>query len=452
MPQVFPFRAVEFARPQHTPGTADVSTLIAPPYDVLDSASKAALLGRNAMNVVGIDLPHLPAKELGPAETYAAAGKTFRNWLADGTLTKSAAPRMFAYRQTFNSAGRTFQRSGMACTVVTLPFGARQGGGVLPHEETFSGPKEDRLALMKTTQAQLSPIFGLHPDDKGQATAVLSRICAARDPDIAANTDDGVKHEVWVVESDADVKAYQEALAGEDIFIADGHHRYNTALTYLSTLEENHSLTASHPARRCMMVLVSMSDPGLAIWPTHRILGGMRDYSWDALVRAADGHLKMESVTGGLPELERAVHQLSLLGDPRIGLFDFATGNAAVVAPREPDPLAPQFPDKCKAWRELDVAFVQHVLVERIAQPALNNNQPVKWAFPHTVAEVAEIGAGHEKGSGGGKGFTPQLAAILRPTPLESVKSVSRAGELMPQKSTFFYPKLATGLFINDLT
>jgi len=168
MPQVFPFRAVEFARQTDSSGTGDVSTLIAPPYDVLDSASKAALLGRNAKNVVAIDLPHLPAKELGPAETYAAAGATFRNWLADGTLIRSAAPRMFAYRQTFNSSGRTLQRSGMGCTVETLPFGARQGGGILPHEETFSGPKEDRLALMKATKAQLSPIFGLHPTTRAR--------------------------------------------------------------------------------------------------------------------------------------------------------------------------------------------------------------------------------------------------------------------------------------------
>lgn len=449
MPQVFPFRAVEFARPA---GSTDVSALVAPPYDVLDTSGKAALLQKNARNIVGIDLPHIPAKELGPPEAYAGAGKVFRSWLADGTMTKAVSPRMFAYRQTFESAGRKFQRSGMACTVETLPFGSRQGGGILPHEETFSGPKEDRLALMKATHAQLSPIFGLHPDDKGQATAVILRLCSAREPDVTATTSDAVKHELWIVEKDADIKAYQAALAGEDVFIADGHHRYNTALNYLRGLEEKGAVAADHPARRCMIVLVGMSDPGLAIWPTHRILGGMSGYSWDELLRVADDHLKIEPVTGGLREVERATHQLSKLGDPRIGLFDFATGKGAVASPAMPDPLAGQFPTKPKAWRELDVAFVQYVLVERIAQPKLNDGQPVRWAFPHTIDEVAEIGAGHEKGSGGGKGFVPQLAAILRPTPLEAVKAVSRANELMPQKSTFFYPKLATGLFVNDLT
>ncbi len=449
MPQVFPFRAVEFTHPT---GTNDISTLVAPPYDVLDASGKAALLTRNAKNVVGIDLPHIPAKELGPPESYARAAATFRSWLSDGTMKRSAAPRMFAYRQTFASSGRTVQRSGMACTVETLAFGPRQGGGILPHEETFSGPKEDRLALMRATKAQLSPIFGLHPDDKGQATAVIARICAARPASVTATTDDGVKHEVWIVENEDDLHAYQEALAGEDVFIADGHHRYNTALNYLKELESRGDIPADHPARRCMMVLVGMSDPGLAIWPTHRILGGMANYSWDALMRASDGLLKIEPIAGGLQEVERATHQFARLGDPRIGLFDFATGSGAVAGAATPDPLAGQFPAKPRAWRELDVAFVQYVLVERIAQPALNGNQPVKWAFPHTIGEVAEIGAGHEKGSGGGKGFTPQLAAILRPTPLEAVKAVSRANELMPQKSTFFYPKLATGLFINDLT
>ena len=448
MPQVFPFRAVEFARPSG----GDVSSLVAPPYDVLDASGKASLLQKNASNIVGIDLPHIPAKELGPPESYAAAGQTFRKWLADGTMTRAAKPRMFAYRQSFQSSGRTLHRSGMACTVETLPFGTRPGGGILPHEETFSGPKEDRLALMKATQAQLSPIFGLHPDDKGQATAVIARICAARPADVTATTADGVKHEVWIVEDNADIEAYQSALAGEDVFIADGHHRYNTALNYLRGLEEKGAVPPDHPARRCMIVLVGMSDPGLAIWPTHRVLGGMANYSWDELQRAAEDHLKFEPVTGTLAELERAVHQFAKLGDPRVGLFDFATGKAAVVAPSRPDPLESQFPNKPKAWRELDVAFVQYVLVERICQPRLNNNQPVKWAFPHTIAEVEEIGAGHEKGSGGGKGFTPQLAAILRPTPLDAVKAVSRANELMPQKSTFFYPKLATGLFVNDLT
>ena len=151
MPAVYPFRAVHYAA---TAGGTDVSPLVAPPYDVLDAGAKARLLARSPDNIVAVDLPHLPAKELGPPEAYASAGATYRRWLNDGVLTRSATEAMFVYRQTFESAGKTFQRTGMACTVETRPFGPSidGSGGILPHEETFSGPKEDRLALMRATE------------------------------------------------------------------------------------------------------------------------------------------------------------------------------------------------------------------------------------------------------------------------------------------------------------
>ena len=176
MPAVFPFTAVQFKG-----GKGDVSAVVAPPYDVLDAAGKAALLKKDAKNIVGIDLPHTPAKELGPPAAYKGAGTAYRAGLKDGTLTRRANPALFAYRETFRSAdGKTCERSGMACTVGLVPFGPRQGGGILAHEETFSGPKEDRLALMKATKAQMSPIFGLHADERGRATALVRRVMASR--------------------------------------------------------------------------------------------------------------------------------------------------------------------------------------------------------------------------------------------------------------------------------
>ena len=237
------------------------------------------------------------------------------------------------------------------------------------------------------------------------------------------------------------------ALAGEDIFIADGHHRYTTQLNYVNELK----LPPGHPARRCMFVLISMSDPGTVIGPTHRVLGGMSEYSWGAFVTAAAPHLRFESIAGDLATLEKALNDLTHMGEPRVALYDFATRKGTVAISAHSDPLKARFASKPEAWRKLDVAFVQHILVEEICQPALNGGKPIQWAFPHTTAEVAEIGAGHQRGSGGGDGFTPQLAVLVRPTPLQAVREVSHAGELMPQKSTFFLPKLATGLFMNPV-
>lgn len=356
---------------------------------------------------------------------------------------------MFAYRQSFLSANGTskVQRTGMCCTIESVPFGPRAGGGVLPHEETFSGPKEDRMALMNATRTQLSPIFGLHADERGQATAVLSSISSSRPPDFTATTQDRTLHEVWIVRDEAAIRSYQQALSGEDVFIADGHHRYTTGLNYLKALDASSVVPSDHPARRCMIVLVGMRDPGLVIWPTHRVLGGMKHYSLDAFLKAAEGVIRSERFVGHLAALDTA---LATRPPGTFGLWDFASKQGFLATPAQPDALAPRFPEKPRAWRDLTVAFVQYALVEQICQAKLNDAQPVKWAFPHTVTEVEEIGSGTETGAGGGKGFA-QLGVIVKPTPLDAVRDVSRANQLMPQKSTFFYPKLATGLFIHPL-
>lgn len=448
MPAIFPFRAV-----QYHGGRGDVSKLICPPYDVLDAKMKAHLLKHEPHNAVAVDLPHVPAKEAGPPETYLAAASKYGAWVKSGALAKREKPAMFAYRQTFTFRGREHQRCGLVCTVETLPFGPREGGGVLAHEETFSGPKEDRFALMKASRTQFSPIFGLHPDEKGAATKLARSVMAARAPDMTGRMEDNVLHEVWTIDDDATIEACRGALAGEDVFIADGHHRYTTALNYLKLLEQQGRVAQDHPARRCMMVLVSMSDPGLVIGPTHRVLGGMKNYSFPAFVEAAAGQVSVSPGPEDLHQIEGAVEQAARgsAGRSVLGLIDFEQQRAFVATFNHADPLAERFPKKPEAWRRLDVALTQHVIVEGICQPRLNGGQSVQWAFPHSVEEVLEIGRGHETGAGGGKAFKPQLAVIVRPTPLEAVRDVSRANELMPQKSTFFYPKLATGLFFNPL-
>ncbi len=446
MPKVHPFRPIVYAN------RTDLSAVVAPPYDVLDGAGKKRLLAKDASNVVAIDLPHTPAKELGPQKAYDDAAAALCGMLESGTLTRVALPTMFAYRQTFKNADgvTTVQRSGMACTVETQPFGPRKGGGVLPHEETFSGPKEDRFALMKATKTQMSPIFGLHADEQGLATKLLKTVMAKRKPDRTATTDDGTLHEVWQIQDSATLRAYEDALDGQDVFIADGHHRYTTGLNYLKMLEEAGEVPASHPARRCMFVLIGMSDPGLVIWPTHRVLGGMKGYSLEAFAAAAKEDIRMEAVDCGIAGLGEAIEARADLGERRFGIHDFKSGKCFVACPAAEDPLGARFGEKPRAWRDLTVAFVQYVVVEKICQPKLNGGEAVKWAFPHTLAEVEEIGKGTETGAGGGKDFA-QVAVVVRPTPLAAVKDVSRENQLMPQKSTFFYPKLATGLFMNPL-
>ena len=448
MPAIHPFRAV-----QYNQGINDVSDLVAPPYDVLDLAAKKAMLDRNAHNAVGIDLPHVPAKELGPDTAYQGAGDSYRSMLESGVLSQRETPAIFAYRQTFTFEGKPFQRCGMAVTLDTVAFGNREGGGILAHEQTFGGPKEDRKALMNASQCQFSPIFGLHPDEDGSAVRILHAVMASREADMHADMGDGIQQEIWTIDDPDTIAKYQASLAGDDVFVADGHHRYNTALNYLADLESKGDLAADHPARRTMFVLVSMSDPGLAIGPTHRVLGGMEHYDIEKFIEVSQGLLNIEPIANDPAEFLAQMDTLAEREHTNVfGIFDYATGLCYGAWPAVKDTLEPQFPNQSQAWRNLDVAIIQHQIVEEICQPELNNGDPINWAFPHSIDEVIAIGKGEETGSSIAGGGKPQLAVIVRPTPLDAVRDVSRAGELMPQKSTFFYPKLATGLWFNPLS
>jgi uncharacterized protein (DUF1015 family) len=448
MPVVHPLRAV-----QYQSGTGDVSELISPPYDVLDLNQKESMLDKNPHNAVGIDLPHVPAKELGPDSAYSGAGDSYRSMLESGMLSQREKPAMFAYRQTFEFEGETFQRCGMVVTLDTVPFGNREGGGILAHEQTFGGPKEDRMALMKASQCQFSPIFGLHPDEQGEAVKILHSVMGSRDADMTGDMGDGVQQEVWTIDDETTLSAYQSALAGDDVFVADGHHRYNTAINYLTELESRGEVPSDHPARKTMFVLISMSDPGLAIGPTHRVLGGMEHYEIEKFIEVSQGILNIEPIDN---DPQTFLSQMDSLAEREhtnvFGIYDYATGLCFGAWPAVKDPLDTQFPDQSEAWRNLDVALIQHLIVEEICQPELNENEPVKWAFPHSIDEVLAIGRGEETGSAISGGGKAQVAIIVRPTPLDAVRDISRAGELMPQKSTYFYPKVATGLWFNPLS
>ncbi|MEX2216571.1 MAG: DUF1015 domain-containing protein, partial [Phycisphaeraceae bacterium] len=326
-------------------------------------------------------------------------------------------------------------------------------GGIHPHEQTFSGPKEDRLKLMRATKAQLSPIFGLYSDPSGWLTKLLASVIE-REPCTFYGTtsNDGVLHEVWALESEEDIVRFTEALGPQDIFIADGHHRYNTALNYKKELEAKEGpLPADHPANNCLFVLVAMQDPGMIVLPTHRVLGGMNNFSIAALAKAGEGKVKITPFAGtDLKALEAA---LAKNGPHAMGLYDPSDKRQplSVMTTVSDDPLKATHGKMSDAWRQLDVAILQHLLVERLLQPTFceaasgggggGSGGEVKWKFPHSLHEVEVVTKS--------EGF--QLAVIVQATPLESVRLVSEAGELMPQKSTFFYPKVATGLVINPL-
>ncbi len=416
MAEIAPFQA--FRYDFHALGR-DISARVAPPYDILDQADKERLLDRSDRNIVAIDLPFAPAKKLGPAHLYEEAGETFKNWTQDGTLVREEQPALYVYHQVFEYGGREYTRRMFIARVRLQPFSE---GVVVPHEETFGGPKEDRLALMKTTRCNLSPVYGLFRDPEdvvGQAFAPQTE----RRPDAAA-TLDSVQNLVWMVTDTGVIERVVSAFRDKKIYIADGHHRYNTALNYRDWAAEQNGgqLPDGHPAGYVMLVLGSMDDPGSLILPTHRVLAKIGELTLEGL---ADGWSE------GCDEASPA--------DADITLYHGASKKEEHLKFTNREVLAKLEPEKSAAWRELDLAYLHRYLVDELLKPLVSGEATIRY-----VKEEGQARQTAEQENG--------IAVICKPATMAQLRDVGEAGDLMPQKSTYFYPKVATGLTINPLT
>lgn len=434
MATIRPFNGILYAKDRF----ADVSNVIAPPYDVLDDAGKSRLAAKDAHNIVQVDLPHMPPKSVGPDEAYQRANSTLTQWLTSGVLTRDARPAIYPYMQSYEHGGRTFHRRGFITLVKLSPFGA---GDVVPHEKTYKGPIEDRLKLMRATGMQLSPIFGLFSDQRNQINNLLYGQVSRP---ARSGTLDGVKNDLWAV-TDAEIENQViDLMKAKHVYIADGHHRYTTALQYQFEAEQANGgkpLPADHPANWCMFVLVGMQDPGLLILPTHRLIGGMSGFTIDRLKSAFGNNAEVTEVANATDLAHYASHALLKTPANTFGLYDGATKRLFEIHVKHDDVLKSLEPNQSEAWRKLDVAILQRYLLEEVFQPKF--------------APGAELSKGYTADAGvitkavDGRKF--QAALIIKPTPLRALEDLGKSGEVMPQKSTYFYPKLATGIVLSSL-
>ena len=411
----------------------DVSDRIAPPYDVLNEQDKANLLKKSPNNIVAVDLPHMPPRSAGPEALYKAAGETLHQWLATGVMTREDKPALYVYQQRYSHQGQEFTRRGFIARLRLEPFGQ---GCVFPHEKTYGGPKEDRMMLTKFSQVNMSQVFCLFDDETNAITDSLYKKISG-EPTYVGDID-GVKNEVWVVTDPAVIESVSTGMKDRKIFIADGHHRYTTSLNYREYLKEQGKLTDDHPANYVGCMFVSMSEPGLVILPTHRCVQGM-NLSLDDLAQALGETFETKWFDGDKTQAQAAMLEYGELA------FAFVhSGDTRVLLARAKNPtglLADLENEHILAWRTLPVAVLHQFVLERIVYPKwLKTDQPAIEYF-HLAEEVMT----HIQ-------ERPSVLGVLVPTTrIEAVRDISLAGELMPQKSTFFYPKLATGLIIHPL-
>ncbi len=398
----------------------EVSNHIAPPYDVLDQAGKDRLLSQSADNIVAIDLPHVPPKSLGPPESYEASARTLSAYVERGTLVREQRPAIYAYNQVFEYGGVTHTRRMFFARLRLEPF---EAGSVLAHEKTFGGPKEDRLALMKSTYMNLSPVFGLYRDPDETVSKALAS-CTSGPPD-AVGTMNGVENRLWIATGAAIVNQIVGAFADKKIYIADGHHRYTTSLTFRDWVaaERGEALSADDPANFVMLAFAGMDDPGSLILPTHRVLVDLDDLPLDKLVATwADG---CEKVSADAADMT---------------LYHGATGESCPLRFTNRKVLASLEPAKSEAWCELDVAYLHRYLIDELFCQSLGGGQSPKIRYLKSE-DGARTTAKDEHG----------IALICEAATMTQLATVSEAGDRMPQKSTYFYPKVATGLTMNPL-
>ena len=395
---------------------------MAPPYDVIDGKQRAALASRSPYNVVRLDLPE------GGEERYHRAAEQLNDWRAEGVVVQDERPALWALAQDYTGPdGQRRTRRGCFARVRVEEYGP---GRIRPHERTHPGPKEDRLRLTRATQVNLSPIFSLFSDPSGAVWGALAGATSVT-PWAQTTDDDGTVNQLWRVDDPDAISQAQDALRDTELLIADGHHRYETARVYAD------EIGGEGPHRYVLMCLVALQDPGLTVFPTHRLVRGLSPQQKTALATALRRDFEIE-------ELHDTAQLAPAAGETvRIGYIDSGERKPFMLTLKDPAIAAAALPDRAESYRQLDTAVLEALILT--------------GALGMTDDEID-----HLDGLGYARDFEQALelvdtaaydaAFFMAPTPIERVQAVASAGESMPPKSTYFFPKVPTGLLFNALT
>lgn len=459
MAEIKPFRGIRYHWEQLD--DREMKSLVAPPYDVIDEQQQEELYRSHPANVVRLDLNRIKRNDNGDDNRYERARRHLFDWMADGTLVVDRSPTIYIHEQEFvDESGRRHTRRGFIALVRLEDYEERV---VLPHERTLKGPKEDRLQLMKATECNLSQIFFLYDDPPANVDEILfETVDAGLEPQVDICTDDGICHRLWSVTDAAKHSQVHELLDSSPLLIADGHHRYETALAYRNfrrRIDEDPAEDA--PYEYVMGFFVNMHDPGLQVFPTHRIVHSLSSFDFDAFSRQVDDspQFEVEPIDGEtLDDIEELRSRLAANGE-QFPSFAMVTpgGSQGIWVRYVGDEDAPFFDDETpESVRRLDVSILHDGIfdsilgIDREAQRDMSHLAYVKsWEG----AEEALDGKikNWEEAEGIPSAPSTQMVVFMNPTRVSQVNDVCMSGGKMPQKSTYFYPKILSGLALNPL-
>ncbi len=414
----------------------DVSSRLAPPYDVVSRRMRDRLLHADATNSAAIDVPRLPIDRTGPDAAYARARQTFDSWVEQRVIRRLDRPVFGLMRQTFKDRRYLVRRHAI---MADLPLVALdRGEGLYAHEQTDSGPRGDRLALLESLRVQTSPVFGIYSDDEGVMEEIIRARLIHSEPRLVGVAPDGTLSELWLMEDEAFIERLAGAFGTRDVIIADGHHRYASQFAYLQSLGAH----ATEAARSCMMALVAQEDAGMTIRAVHHVFGDMEAYSIEAIQDELGDVFRFEEVSGGAVELESHVARAWFERSIPMGLIDFARQRSFVMSAIAVDPLAATAPEAPEAWRRAAPVVCQQFIVDRCLRDRCNaGREPAR----RPVFDLAEMDEPGSRPDGA------QLGVVLLPVRLADVLLIASSGYLLPSDSTFFWPKMPTGLLFKSL-
>lgn len=424
MATIRPFRGCRY----DPAAVGNLSSVICPPYDMIGPQLKSELQQRSPYNAVHLEGGEQP-DPVDPQAGYQQAAGLFQQWLADGVLRRDDAASFYLMRHAYDFGGRRYQHLGLFADVLVEDYDA---GSVLPHEFTREPSVLDRVALLDACQAQFSPIMSLYRDSAGDLRRILDAI-AAVPPDASAATPAGGTAEFWHVGDPAIQSNIVASFAGRPVFLADGHHRYEAALRYRRSRPDSQQSNDAAASNYVMMTLVEFDDPGLLLLPYHRVAGGMSSEQLDAVRSRMGEYFDARPLNPDITP-EAAVADVARIGENSHCFAVFWSD-----APPTIHTLRSGI--DWASWGQLAVSEAW-VLQERVLSPVLGDAlaQHIDYSPDHE-AIVQQVNVGEQ-----------QAAILLKPFPLEPFRQIVSAGNRLPPKSTFFYPKLPTGLVINQLS
>ncbi len=438
MPIITSFRGLRYD-PKHV---GALSQVIAPPYDAIDEVVQRELYERHPANAVRLERNRDEPGDEGGGERHTRAARFLREWREQGVLMEEPAAALYVCHQAFAHEGQSHVRRGLIARVRLEPFGT---GSIRPHLETTAEPREDRLQLMRACRANLSPVFGIYPDDGGEVQAVLDAAVAGQPP-IEAIGDEGVTNRLWPVTDEGIATRVAGLLGSLPVVVADGHHRYETACRYRDEVaarwEADHAgapLPAEHPANFVLMLLVGMHDSGLVSVPVHGLFTEPQVASAADLAKRLGGCFTTRTLWRGPEAAETVWSYLEFEGEQGVlGIYTAGdrAWSLARITPAGQARLEALAADRSPAWRRLGTAILHRLLLDDLLA---GGHAPGVYVSQLGVVSAALADGRHA------------LAALMLPATVADIRAISEAGDRLPARSTRFHPPLVSGLVFNPL-